>query len=472
MMRILQIAWREFQATAITKGFIFGAFVVPILMIGLILVLILLMAQEKIPEVKGEVAIVDSTELVAPEIAERLSKEALLEKQRERAEAIRGAMSEIGMGGGLAPGGDPAKAMETARSAADASAPVPDFDVRILPPDAEVEEEKAPLRPGSESEHGASGRRLALLVIDRHAVERPSPDEAYGAFEFFIKPKLDDRVADQIRDAARDAIREQRIRTAGLDPGEIAAITSVDRVQATEMTETGERESLGELQQTLLPFAFMFLIFIPTMMGGQFLLTTTVEEKSSRVVEILLSAVSPMQLMTGKILGQLGVGMTVLIMYGGLGIAALVGFALTDLIEPVTLLYLMIFFLIAYFLLASLFAAVGSAVNDMREAQSLQTPVMLLLMVPYILWMPITRNPNSTFSTVVSFIPVINPFAMMLRVASTKPPPTWQILLSIAIGVVSVYIAMWMAAKIFRIGLLMFGKPPNFATLVKWVRMA
>jgi ABC-2 type transport system permease protein len=149
-----------------------------------------------------------------------------------------------------------------------------------------------------------------------------------------------------------------------------------------------------------------------------------------------------------------------------------VSFALLGLIDLWLLFYLAVFYLIAYFVLGSLMAAIGAAVNELREAQTLMTPITMTLMVPWLLWMPITRNPNSTFAVITSFLPPINPFVMMLRLTSTSPPPIWQVWVSIGIGVASVFAALWFAAKVFRIGLLMHGKPPSFGTLVKWVRMA
>jgi ABC-2 type transport system permease protein len=122
--------------------------------------------------------------------------------------------------------------------------------------------------------------------------------------------------------------------------------------------------------------------------------------------------------------------------------------------------------------MGSFMMAVGASVNDMREAQSLMMPIMMFMFIPWMLWFPISRDPNSTLSIVLSFLPPTNTFAMMLRMASPSPPPAWQIWLSIAIGIVTVYAALWFTAKVFRIGLLMYGKPPNFRTLIRWVRSA
>jgi ABC-type Na+ efflux pump permease subunit len=217
---------------------------------------------------------------------------------------------------------------------------------------------------------------------------------------------------------------------------------------------------------------FMILLLVSVMTSGQQIMTTTIEEKSSRVVEVLLSAVSPIQLMTGKIVGQMVVGFVILGLYAGMGIAALVSFTLFGLVDPWLFFYLIIFYVIAYFIMGSLMAAIGAAVNELREAQTMMMPVMLTVMVPWLLWLPITRDPNSTFATVISFVPPINTFTMLLRMTSTNPPPLWQVWISILIGVASVYAALWFAAKVFRVGLLMFGKPPSFGTLIKWVRMA
>jgi ABC-type Na+ efflux pump permease subunit len=217
---------------------------------------------------------------------------------------------------------------------------------------------------------------------------------------------------------------------------------------------------------------FAGLLVFGIMIGGQTLLTQTVEEKSNRVIEVLLSAVSPLELMAGKILGQMAVSMLVLAFYIGIGLFALMSFAMIGLLNPILILYLVLFFLISYLLFAAVFSAVGAAVNEMREAQSLMTPVMLLLMAPWMFATVIGREPNSTFAVALSFIPPVNTFAMMIRLGSATPPPTWQVLATMVVGLAAAVAVTWFAAKVFKVGLLMHGKAPNMATLIRWARAA
>jgi ABC-2 type transport system permease protein len=237
------------------------------------------------------------------------------------------------------------------------------------------------------------------------------------------------------------------------------------------VTKNNEQVTSGAFNRVL-PFAFVGLLLFGVLMGGQGLVTSTVEEKSSRVIEVLLSAVSPFELLAGKILGQMGVSLVVLALYIGLGLMLLVSFAMLGLLDLTLVFYLVVFFVITYLTIGSAMVAVGSAVNEMREAQALMMPIVLTMMVPWVLAAPISREPNSTFSTAISFIPPVNTFAMLLRLTSSAPPPAWQVWLTMGIGVGSVVAAVWCASKVFTIGLLMYGKPPDFKTLVRWVRAA
>jgi len=189
------------------------------------------------------------------------------------------------------------------------------------------------------------------------------------------------------------------------------------------------------------------------------------------VMEVLLSAISPMQLLSGKILGQAGVSAVILCMYGSAAFAGLVTFALLDLIPLSHLLMFVVFFIIAYFMVATIMAAVGSAVSELRDAHSLMGPVMLILIIPMALWPVLAEHPNGMIATITSFTPPLLPFVMILRVtASTEPVALWQVILSIVIGLGAVIAMVWMCARIFRIGILMQGKPPNIMQLAKWIR--
>jgi ABC-2 type transport system permease protein len=245
----------------------------------------------------------------------------------------------------------------------------------------------------------------------------------------------------------------------------------VRRARSVTVTAGTERQTNVGFHR-FLPFIFAGLLVFGILIGGQTLLTQVLEEKSSRVIEVLLSAVSPLELMAGKILGQMAVSMLVLALYIGMGVLMLTSFAMLGLVDPLLIVYLIVFFLVGYLVFASVFAAVGAAVNEMREAQSLMTPIMLLLMAPWFFAQPIGRDPDSAFSVAMSLVPPVNTFAMMVRLASTTPPPLWQVGLSLVIGVASAVACMWFAAKIFKVGLLMHGKPPTLGTLIKWARMA
>jgi ABC-type Na+ efflux pump permease subunit len=287
-----------------------------------------------------------------------------------------------------------------------------------------------------------------------------------------VPPSQDQRVEIAVHQSLREAIISARVKERGLDRALVNDLTTVPRVRSIAVTGDGETRGGAGLTTFVLPISFMFLLFMGVMGSGQGMLTTTIEEKSSRVIEVLLSAVSPMQLMAGKLLGHMAISLLAMSLYLGMGLSLLATFSLLGFLDFSLVLYLLLFFVLAFFTIGSIMMAVGSAVNDMREAQSLMTPMMLLLMAPWFLWFPISRNPDSTLAVVASFLPPVNSFAMLLRLASTHPPPAWQVWLSIGIGVLGVVGAVWFASKVFRIGLLMFGKPPDLRTLIRWVRNA
>jgi len=400
-----------------------------------------------------EVALIDSSSGMNDALKRELDPGTI----SARREAGRRAAAEQAMPGA-------GQAAAAAPPAADLAAPT--FTLRQLPADSVVDAQKAWLTDTNIDKRA----RRALLVIPVSAVVRP-PTGEYGSYTLYAPRNLPEDAESLLHDAMRVALTTERLRADGLDPELIQKATRVIRPRTVMVSSDGKQQGSPGLNRAL-PFIMGILLFMGVMIGGQGMMTSTIEEKSSRVVEVLLAAVSPLELMWGKLLGHLGIGLVMMSVYVGLGVLALMQFALFGLIDPLLIVYLLAFFLIAYLVFGAIMLAIGAAVNQLADAQSLMGPVMLLLVTPYILTPFIGQRPDSTFAVAMSFIPPINPFAMLARLASSSPPPAWQVLLSLAVGLLAAWIAVWFAAKIFRVGLLMHGKPPNFGTLIKWARMS
>jgi len=454
--RVGLIAGREFQAAVMNKGFVIGLLVMP-LMVAMIAVVFPRVISQRAQGVRGEVAIVDPTGQVAAALHEALSPEAIKRRRIESAtRALENAPAAV-------------RGAATSDTAMERAIGVPpQLTILDRPADTDVQREKSWLT----SPPGPGGQgHLALIVVQPDAVVPAAGKAEYGTYELYVPETLDDRMEGELYDAIRDSLVSARIRAHNLDRAQVEAVMRVRRPTSVTVTTGTERQTNVAFNRAL-PWVFAGLLVFGVMIGGQTLLTQTVEEKSNRVVEVLLSAVSPMELMAGKILGQMAVSLLVLALYIAMGMFVLMSFAMFGLLDPLLLVYLMLFFLISYLLFAAIFAAVGAAVNEMREAQSLMTPVMLALMAPWLFASVIGREPNSTFAVAMSFIPPVNTFAMMIRLATNTPPPTWQVLLTLVVGVAAAFVATWFAAKVFKVGLLMNGKAPDFGTLVRWAKQA
>ena len=448
MKKIFLIARRDFLATVSTKGFIIAMMVPPLIWTGLF-VFFPRLTDNRAPAVTGTVTVIDHSGQIVPGVRRYLDPKAIAERRARELES------------------NPLHGMARGAGAAAAERAVlgelPHLDIVEAEP-SQLLAEKDRLAKDT------TPRQIAVLIVRPNAVVSDSQG-TFGTYDLFVRRNLDNRIQNEIRNAAADAIVDARVRVAGLDRRLIDALTSVPRPSSVTVTADGESTTKPDFAN-LMPMGFTILLLISVMSSGQYLLTTTIEEKASRTIEVILSAVSPMELLTGKILGQMAVGLVILTTYASMGLLGLVSMAMLGLIDPSLLIFLFIFFLITYVIMGSLMAAIGSAVNELREAQSLMTPITLLMMIPWLFSYPISRAPNSVFATVVSFLPPMNAFAMLLRLTSTSPPPMWQVWLSILVGVFAAGGALWFASRIFKIGLLMHGRPPNVATLWKWARQA
>jgi ABC-type Na+ efflux pump permease subunit len=463
MNKIWLIAQRDFLITLSNRGFLFGLFIMPLLIGVAVLVGPRLISANRSPQVVGRVVVMDPTGQVLPALRSTLSTSAI---EARRAENARRTLADVP----AANRGMAEQAMQGALGT------VPNLTIEERPADAASLantslENRVAIEKQALSSADSAGRPLALVVIRPDSVGRTDASGEFGTYDLYASRTLDDATETVMYESLREALVNARLGAAKLDQKQIDVMTRVKRPNSTIVTAAGEQRAQRKFMQ-FLPFLVGVFIFVGVITGGQTLMTSTVEEKSSRVVEVLLAAVSPFQLMAGKLLGQAAVGLLAMAIYLGLGLLALYSFAMFGIIDPMLIVYFLVFFLITYLIFGALMMSIGAAVNQIQEAQSLMGPVMLLLLVPYMMSPMIGRAPNSTLSVAISFIPPMNTMAMMTRMASDSPPPAWQVWLTVLVGLGGVYVALWFAAKIFKVGLLMHGRPPNIATLIRWARQA
>ena len=440
MQRVWMVAARDFSVTISNKGFLFGILLMPML-ICIFVFLGPRILHGRSPVVKGQVAVMDATGSLISEVRLDLGPLAI---------AARGARD----------------AGPRNPSQKDGP-PIPSISVVEKPSAEDLRVTKSWLVQGPDEPE----RHLAVIAIHPDAVKRAEGRSEYGSYDLYIASRLDENTESVIHDAMRQALVSARLKANGIDQTAVDASMHVVRPVSVTVGVGGERETQRGFAR-MLPFLCGILLFMGVIMGGQLLMTSTVEEKSSRVVEVLLAAVSPLELMWGKLLGQLGVGLLVVVVYVGLGMLALLEYSLAGLIDPMLLVYFVIFYLLASLMYGALMMSIGAAVNQVADAQSLMVPLIILLFAPYALVPTIGQSPNSTLSVAMTFVPLANSFVVLARLASGTPPPLWQVFGAMATGLAGAGVAVWFAAKVFKIGLLMQGKPPSFATLVKWARMA
>ena len=450
--KIATIAWREFRHTALTKSFLFGAVALPLLMGAGLLLFPLLLASQSEP-IEGTIAVVDPTGRFAPTF------DALVIERQERdgSEEAKDVMKRLGI--------DDRTGFISQGLAQAGESPYGEVSATGFTSNDEetIERLKAEARDGD---------WLAVAVVPARQIESaPTSDEDLPDIELFLPRSTSPGHTNDLEGLVRSATVRTRFIAAGEDFEQVQTMLDRPSIDVRRFGEDGAADAEESKLRMIVPFGFMMLLWIATFTAGNFLLTSTIEEKSNKVIEVVLSAVGPLQLLWGKILGLALVSLVILVTYGGLAIASLTALALTDLLAWTTLAWAVIFFLIAYFTIASLMAAIGSAVNELSEAQTFMAPVMIVMILPMLLWAPIAENPDGTLAVVSSMLPPILPFAMVMRIGSaTEPIPIWQMLLSTGLGIATVAGLVWAASRIFRVGILMRGKPPSPLELLRWIR--
>ena len=285
----------------------------------------------------------------------------------------------------------------------------------------------------------------------------------------------------RIERAVRQGVMTQRLEAEGLDANRVTALTTFRlNLTAERITDTGRGGSA--MANTIFGYVVAFLLYLMIAIYGQYILRGVMEEKMTRVAEVVVSSVPTDTLLAGKVLGVGAVAMTQQIAWALSALAlvylrqpilakfgaAQVPFALPT-IGLTAAIALLLFFILGFIFYASLFAAVGAMVNSDQDAQQAAMPVTILLIASIVFIQPILMNPQSKLATVMSLLPFSAPILMPLRMTLTSVP--WYELVGSIVGVALACVAaIWLAARIYRVGLLMYGKRPSVGELVRWVR--
>ena len=289
--------------------------------------------------------------------------------------------------------------------------------------------------------------------------------------EFSARNTADVFTQSRIENSISRAVRSQRLVENGIDE---KRVEKMSEPVSLKTTGAGGKESKGE-SSFYLVFGLGLLIYMSVLLYGQFVLGAVIEEKETRIAEILFSSMRSFPLMMGKLIGVSFVALTQLGIWAmaflGISVWAAGSSITIPHISPVLFLYFVLYFLMGYFIYATVYAVVGSMVTTTQEGGQLALPVVLMLVAGFYLSFSIIRSPNSSLAFWASMFPFFAPITMLVRIV-TETPPLWQILLSLAIEVATVVGLMWVASRIYRVGMLMTGKKASIPEVWRWVRQA
>ncbi len=268
------------------------------------------------------------------------------------------------------------------------------------------------------------------------------------------------------------AFNEVRIKihleNAGLDSTLIHAITKEIQINQIKLEEDGKESSTDFLAVFFSSFIFILLLVMIILSSGGMLVRSLVEEKSNRLIEILVSSCTPKQLLAGKILGLSSLGLTQIIIWGGIGFLLSGANAIPQSIFS-NILPMLLYFLLGFFFYTSIFVGIGAIATTEQEAQQLTGYLSLLLLLPIIIALPAIENPGSALVQVLTYIPFTTPTVMLLKY-NIAPVPFHEVIITSAIMLFATAVTISIAAKIFRIGILSYGKKPSFKELWEWLK--
>ncbi|MBK7706281.1 MAG: ABC transporter permease [Acidobacteria bacterium] len=449
MKKFLAVVRHEYRKIVLKWTFLLGTLLFPVIAAGFAVVPAIIFS------IKGEptrIAVVDRTGTIAPRLRENLSSE----RMRARAEkAAKEAFKEIKTNQQEKLKNDMAKFQDSFAFVNFDAAGKPDEQIRT---ELSISVKKGELD-------------AYLIIPDNYGDQNAN-------FEFFSRRSGDIIINETLKDALDTAVRSQRLADANISEQQLESLSRKVKWDVKKIDQSGtEKDDGGGF---LAGFAIAFMIYLNLAIYGQMIMSAVVEEKETRIAEILFSSARPFQLLMGKLVGVALAGLT---QFGIWVISAAVVLALLapmliasglDLplpaITPLAIVYFLIFFVIGFLLYASIFALIGSMVTTVQEGgQFAFLPVMLMLTGFYFSF-AVIRDPNSSMSFWASIAPFVAPMTMPVRVLQ-EMPPFWHIALSIGVNVLAICAMIWLASRVYRVGMLMYGKRATIPEVWRWIRM-
>ena len=414
MNKSLVVARWEYVEKLKSKAFLIGLFVTPIIMVSMGILPGLFASQED--KETRVIGIIDLSGEIAVPLAERMQSKHTL------------------------PNGQPNYLVQTIASGKDVS-----LD------EAEAEANAMVLRDQIEGYCIIRGSLLLDSLV-----------------EYRAKNVGDFRITNRLEENLKTIISEKKLASLGLDPALLKQLKVPLEIKTVKLSKSGEQEESGFERVFFSAYIFLMMLFFLIVTSGQLLVRSLIEEKSNRIVEVLVSSCSPTELMVGKVLGLSGLGLTQMAFWALMGLAVSLNFGITF-VPSGQILLLVLYFILGYLFYAAVFIAVGSPLTTEQEAQQVNSYLVLMLIVPIVLALPAMQHPNATWLKVLTYIPFLTPTMMALRIP-IQTPSAGEIIATTLLMLVSIAGAMWAAGRIFRIAILATGKRPKLQEIISWVR--
>lgn len=321
--------------------------------------------------------------------------------------------------------------------------------------------------------------RIKEKTLDAYLIIPENIEEKEAAFEFYSRKAGDFIINSTLEDALNEAVRSQRLADSDISEEKLKVLSQKISFKKKPITETGEEKK--EDSSPWAAFIVAMLIYIILAIYGQAIMAAIVEEKETKISEVLFSSARPFELLMGKLVGvglagltQLAIWIFSLLLLATFGLASLVASGMEislPNITPLMIIYFFLFFLLGYFIYATIYALIGSMVSNMQEGGQFALPPIMLLLVGLYFCFAVVRDPNSTFAFWVSIAPFFAPIVMPVRILA-EIPPFWQIALAVVLNLVTIVGLTWVASRVYRVGMLMYGKRATIPEVWKWIKQS